>query len=130
VRFLLDTHIVLSILRGQLRQEFPALERMLANEGTQTFVSVASLWEIAIKTRLGKLDPGLPLDGIARNLEAGRIEVLPVTAAHATAALSQEPITRDPFDRMLLSVCAIETLKLLTIDRALVAHPLAARAHQ
>jgi PIN domain nuclease of toxin-antitoxin system len=47
--------------------------------------------------------------------------------SHALASVEPEPATRDPFDRMLVAQCQIEGLRLLTIDRALVSHPLAAK---
>jgi PIN domain nuclease of toxin-antitoxin system len=88
-------------------------------------VSAASLWETAIKTRLGKLDPGMPLSDIAGYLEAVGLSILAVEARHALATADPEPPTRDPFDRLLLAQCQVEGLRLATIDRALLDHPLA-----
>jgi PIN domain nuclease of toxin-antitoxin system len=90
-------------------------------------VSVASLWEMAIKSRLGKLDVGLPLHSLPGYLRASGISVLPVTADHAFCAVEPTPPTRDPFDRLLLAVCEVEGLRLVTVDRALSGHPLALR---
>ncbi|ARQ11099.1 PilT domain-containing protein [Rhizobium etli] len=85
----------------------------------QRFVSVASLWEIAIKTRLGKLQPGLPL-------ETG-LTILPVDVPHVITAANPEPEARYPCDRLLLAQCKVEGLQLATVDRLLVGHPLALR---
>ena len=63
MRLLLDTHFVLALLRRELVEKFPRLTDALSEKNAPV-VSVASLWEIAIKTRLGKLDPGLPLEEI------------------------------------------------------------------
>jgi len=52
---------------------------------------------------------------------------VPVDERHALAAVDPEPATRDPFDRMLLAQCQIEGLRLVTIDRSLVSHSLAAK---
>jgi len=92
------------------------------------FVSVASLWEIAIKTRLGKLNPGVPLSEMRDILEDGKLTILPIDVAHVIATIEPEPPTRDPFDRLLLAQCAVEGLKLVTVDRALVDHHLAFRS--
>ena len=82
------------------------------------YVSAASVWELAIKVRLGKIDVDLEafVAGIGNN---GFLD-LPVTAAHA-AAVSQLPMHHnDPFDRLLVAQALAETLKLVTADQALL----------
>jgi PIN domain nuclease of toxin-antitoxin system len=54
--------------------------------------------------------------------------VLPIVTAHVIAHVAPEPPTRDPFDRLLLAQCKTEARRLVTIDRALVDHPLAAKS--
>lgn len=125
LRLLLDTHIVLAIVQKELKERFPAVERRLAESGTEAFVSVASLWEIAIKTRLGKLAPRLPVDVIPDYLTASGLVFLLVDIPHVIAEVQPETDTRDPFDRLLLAQCQVEGLQLVTIDRALTDHPLA-----
>jgi PIN domain nuclease of toxin-antitoxin system len=88
---------------------------------------VASIWEIAIKHRIGKLSISFNLSRLPRILEDIGIAVLDIEPKHALADIGIEPITKDPFDRLLLGVCAAEGMKLLTIDKALVDHPLAWR---
>ena len=124
MRILLDTQIVLKLLRGTIGAEHPGLAGSLVEAATEAYASVASLWEIAMKTRLGKLDPGMPLSDIAGYMEAVRLTVLPITTAHVVAAAEPEPDTRDPFDRLLLGVCQEENLRLATIDRVLREHRL------
>lgn len=82
------------------------------------------MWEIAIKARLGKLAPGMPLDDLASYFESVGIDILPIDRRHAVAWVDPEPATRDPFDRMLLAQCRVENLQLVTLDRALASHPL------
>ena len=60
-------------------------------------------------------------------LEDGRLTILRIDVPHVTALVLPEPPTRDPFDRLLLAQCQTEGLQLVTIDRALVEHPLAFR---
>lgn len=126
-RLLLDTHIVLALLRRNFDQQFPDISKHFAVGDVTGFVSVATLWEIAIKSRLGKLDTGMPLSDIPTNLSSGRLEILGIDVAHVIQSLDPEPPTRDPFDRLLLAQCHMEGLKLITVDRALVDHPLAFR---
>ncbi len=125
MRVLLDTHIVLSLLQRSLAKQYPNIASRLTDPATIGFVSVASLWETAIKTRLGKLDPGMPLEDIVGYIAAIGLSILPVNASHVINAADPEPPTRDAFDRLLLSQCSVEKLVLATIDPALVDHPLA-----
>lgn len=125
MKVLLDTHIMLSMIRQEFPQRYPALARRLSEPAMTSFVSVVSVWEVAIKTRLGKLDPGLPLDEIAGYLEAMGLTILPMEATHAIALVDPLPATRDPFDRLLLAKCQVENLVLATVDRELREHPLA-----
>lgn len=126
MRLLLDTHVVLALLRKTAAAQFPEISRRLADPQTTAVISVASLWETAIKTRLGKLDPGLPLDEIADYLEASGFSILPITARHAVVAADP----RDPFDRLLLAQCQVEGMQLVTVDRVLLQHPLALSIRQ
>ncbi|MBP1844691.1 PIN domain nuclease of toxin-antitoxin system [Rhizobium petrolearium] len=125
MRLLLDTHIVLAFLRREFDRQFPEIHRFFSNSSATGFVSVASLWEIAIKSRLGKLDPGMPLEDIPTILEEADLTILLIDIPHVTTAAEPGPETRDPFDRLLLAQCQVEGLLLVTIDRALVGHHLA-----
>ena len=127
MRVLLDTHMVIAIVQRKLADRFPDVQRVLLDATTEGFVSVASLWEIAIKTRLGKLQPGLTLDVIPAYLQGTGLTILPIDIAHVITAADPEPETRDPFDRLLLAQCKVEGLQLATVDRLLVDHPLALR---
>lgn len=125
---LLDSHIVLITLGFVDIVLSPAVRRELAQPDGM-YVSVASVWEIAIKYRLGKLGLSVSPAYIPDLLRRLNIEVLPVSAHHATIAVGPEPTTKDPFDRLLLGVCAAEGMRLLTLDRELVTHPLAWRGN-
>ncbi len=127
VSCLLDTHVVISVLRDRLQRQFPVVHGLLGSASFSGFVSVASLWEIAIKSRLGKLDPGVPLERMQSILEGGRLTILRVDVPHVITLVLPEPPTRDPFDRLLLAQAQVEGLQLVTIDRALIDHPLAFR---
>ena len=124
MRLLLDTHIFIGLSKATLAHAHPKLHQAVTLAETETFFSVASIWEIAIKTRLAKLDAGLPPHKIAEFCHGLGMKVLPISAAHASAELAHEPETRDPFDRLLLAQCQVEGLLLATFDRALASHPL------
>jgi PIN domain nuclease of toxin-antitoxin system len=127
VKILLDTHFVLATAGQILKDRAPDLCLLLQRDDVDAWVSVASLWEIAIKTRLGKLAPPAPLTDLENILTTGDVAVAPVETRHAFAVVHPEPATRDPFDRLLLGVCATEGMRLATLDRALTDHPLAFR---
>jgi PIN domain nuclease of toxin-antitoxin system len=125
MRVLLDTQVALGLLRRSLTKQYPEIARRLAEPSTLGFVSVASLWETAIKTRLGKLNPGMPLQDIAEYFAALGLAILPIETSHVIVTADPEPETGDPFDRLLLAQCQVENLRLVTVDRALVHHRLA-----
>jgi PIN domain nuclease of toxin-antitoxin system len=126
VRLLLDTHILLALLKETLSTVAPAMAAAQAQPGVDVSVSACSLREIGIKTRLGKLEPGLALDHLPHAIDAMGFSVLPITASHALAAVEPVPPTRDPFDRLLLAQCIVEGRRLVTRDHALAGHPFAA----
>jgi PIN domain nuclease of toxin-antitoxin system len=124
--FLLDTHIVLAVL-GQGSVVIPQTMKNALSENTASFVSVATIWEIAIKSRLGKIDLTMHVPKVPLALEELNIRLKPVETSHALAVIGVDSSTKDPFDRLLLGVCAAEGMKLVTLDRVLAQHPLAWR---
>jgi PIN domain nuclease of toxin-antitoxin system len=127
VRLLLDTHIVLAVLAQRTETFAPDVRRLLGEPANEFVVSVASLWEIAIKSRLGKLHLTPRLHTLPEVIGGIGIELLAINEHHVLAAVEPEPLTRDPFDRLLLAQCQVEGLRLVTIDRALVSHAMAAK---
>ena len=125
MRFLLDTNILIALARRTLSDIDPKIDSALLAPENISFASAASFWEIAIKTRLGKLKPGVPLDQMAGYYQAMGLNLLAIDHRHAVTSIEPEPATRDPFDRLLLAQCKVENLRLVTIDRALSVHPLA-----
>ncbi len=127
MRLLLDTNILIAITHRRLAELSKAFSSVVHAKENSAFASAASIWEIAIKTRLGKLDPLLPLDKVPAYFQSVGIDLLVVDHRHAVAPVHPEPATRDPFDRLLPAQCQVEGLRLVTRDRVLAAHPLAWR---
>lgn len=115
MRLLLDTHIYLWAVAGSPLLK-PATRRLI-EEADEVHVSAASLWEIAIKARLGKLDAD-PHELAAAIEPSGFIE-LPVRASHAAGVGNLETHHNDPFDRLLLAQALAEPLRLVTADAVL-----------
>jgi PIN domain nuclease of toxin-antitoxin system len=113
-RLLLDTHIFLW-WRGEPSKIAPAVRSRIAT-ADEVFVSVASAWEAAIKSALGRLD--LP-DSMEAGVLASGFEKLLITFAHAKQAAALPLHHRDPFDRMLIAQAQADDLTLVTHDHLL-----------
>lgn len=127
MRLLLDTNILIPIANGAVSTLRHEMEAVLRAPGSTLFVSVAGLWEIAIKFRLGKLQLAVPPAALPAVFEEFGLTVLEVRVAHVLADVDPLPDTRDPFDQLLLGICASEDMRLVTTDRILRDHPLAWR---
>jgi PIN domain nuclease of toxin-antitoxin system len=126
-QFLLDTHIILAVVEER-DYELPArIRERIFDKQTQACVSVLSLWELATKSRVGKLILKTPLSGWPDALLLAGAHLLDIEFSHVVADIGSEPLTKDPFDRLLLGICAAEGMKLITLDRVLAEHPLAWR---
>lgn len=127
MRLLLDSNVVVPIASKE-REKLGAQVNLLLNTGANDiFVSAASLWEIAIKTRLGRLPLMAPLQQLPITISALGYAILDIDQLHAIEELFDQPATNDPFDRMLLAQCQVEGMRLVTTDRVLMQHPLAWR---
>lgn len=115
MRLLLDTNALLWALTDSPRID-PVRELLLADE-TEVFVSAVSWWEIAIKTRIGKLDANLPETRAAAR-DSGFTE-LPLLGAHAEVLATLPRHHNDPFDHMLVAQAIAEPMRLVTGDETL-----------
>lgn len=125
IRLLLDTHFLIALTTRTVTARFPHVDRLIRSPDNRVFVSVASRWEVAIKTRLGKLDPGMSLDDLVGYCNACGLGLIAIDHRHVLVAIEPVPATKDPFDRLLLAQCRVEDMRLVTQDHALVCHPLA-----
>jgi PIN domain nuclease of toxin-antitoxin system len=116
MRLLLDTQVALWWLTASPRLSKPSRELIA---GSPCAVSVASIWEVDLKHRRGKLS--IPARRFRDEMQAAGAVILAVTDAHVIAAALLPEQHTDPFDRLLLNVAAAEHLVLLTADAALLA---------
>ena len=119
---LLDTYLLLWAAAGN--EQIPdQVRKRLVDEQVQPLFSAASIWEVVIKSALGrddfKVNPALLRRGL---LENGYQE-LPITSAHALAVSQLPDHHRDPFDRILAAQANEEGVELLTADVTLAAYP-------
>ena len=127
MRLLLDTHFAIALCEDYTSgmAEPGILEAAL--QAGELHVSVVSLWEVAIKSRLGKLQLLLRPERWPEAFAVAKMPILNINVSHVLADVRPRPTTKDPFDLLLLGICAAEGMQFVTKDRALADHPLAWR---
>ena len=120
MRFLLDTQLIVWGADDPGRVPRDAREAIVAAE--RLCFSVASLWEVSIKVARGRSGIRTDPRDLRDQLLAAGYEELPVVAPHAFGVLDLPPHHGDPFDRLLVAQARVESLILLTADRALEAY--------
>jgi PIN domain nuclease of toxin-antitoxin system len=111
-RLLVDTHVVLWWLTNDPSLS-PTARSHIADPENEPLVSVASLWEIAIKRSLGKLSAP---DDLSERISDEGCSWLTLTASHAREVRRVPVHHRDPFDRLLVAQALIERLPIITAD--------------
>jgi PIN domain nuclease of toxin-antitoxin system len=119
--FLIDTHVLLWLDDASARLSEHILG-LLRDPRHTVYCSAASLWEIAIKQSLNKLEVKGALPAM---LERYGITELPVTARYAELTRTLPMHHRDPFDRMLVAQAMAENLVLVSADRQMLAYEVA-----
>ena len=119
---LLDTHTLLWFLTNDASLSVRA-RQAIEDPANAKQVSAASLWEVAIKSGLGKLNLPAPYDEVfPRQLELNGFELVPITPAHCITLVALPLHHRDPFDRILVAQAKTEGLTLVTDDGKLRAY--------
>jgi PIN domain nuclease of toxin-antitoxin system len=116
VKILLDTHILLWWMADDRHLPRPA--RLAIEDPTnRIFVSIASLWETAIKFSLKRVvaDP----EALREAAERDGFSLLPIEARHCSAVARLPHHHSDPFDRLLVAQALVEPMRLLTHDSQL-----------
>ena len=123
MRVLLDSHTLLWDAMGDERLP-EAVRRLIDDPRTRLVLSVATTWELTIKSMAGRLRlpeaPGPYFDGLVRD---ARFEVLPVEQRHVAALPELPAIHDDPFDRMLIAQALVEDLDLVSGDERIRRYP-------
>lgn len=120
--YLLDTHTLIWFLENDPR--LPSATRIQIETTPTIFVSIVSLWEIAIKANIGKLDLSFPFSTIAPNLISSGITELPITFQDLEIYLSLPLHHRDPFDRILIAQAMNHALTFISQDTQMDAYPI------
>ena len=120
MKALLDTHILL--WAAEDCAQLPAAARALVGDPlNELWFSAASIWEVQIKTAIGRPDFQVDALQLRRRLLTGGAHELPITGGHAADVVHLPPLHKDPFDRMLIAQARGEGLTLVTHDEAVAA---------
>lgn len=119
MKILLDTNAFLWAITEDARLRKPQREAFM-DESNGLYLSVASIWEILIKTGLGKLPlptPAAPY--VQKQMERNRIVSLGIQPHHLAELENLPPLHRDPFDRMLIAQAKADGMPLMTGDKTM-----------
>lgn len=113
--YLLDTHALLWFLSGDERISTKS-RKAISDPNNRCFISIASLWEMAIKMNIGKLDLLFDLKELVSNLSKNNIEILPIAFEHILGTMELEDHHRDPFDRIIIAQAKFERMTVISKD--------------
>ncbi|MES2765614.1 MAG: type II toxin-antitoxin system VapC family toxin [Bacteroidota bacterium] len=123
MKLLLDTQVLIWIFGQQEKLSAQAVE-FIQDKNNELFVSIVSLWEIAIKIKLGKLNLPVELSQFIADVTANDIEILNIETSHLLHLTSLPLHHRDPFDRLIISQGMVEKLRFISSDKAFVLYPI------
>jgi PIN domain nuclease of toxin-antitoxin system len=95
---------------------------LIASAENEKFASVASLWEIAIKSRQNRAEFDVDAEALRQNLLANGCEELPIHSSHVLFTSRLPAIHKDPFDRLLVAQALVENMTLLTTDAVVASY--------
>ncbi|HCS21954.1 MAG TPA: PIN domain nuclease [Bacteroidetes bacterium] len=115
MNYLLDTHTFLWFLDGSNNLSMKA-RTSIENPENSKFISIASIWEIAIKMNLGKLKLDFKLEDLKEEIIRSNFEILPLDFEHLIELSNLEVIHNDPFDRIIISQAIAEKQTIISKD--------------
>lgn len=122
MKLLLDTQLLLWAA-GEPERLSAAAKKLISNPKNELLFSAASLWEIAIKSALGRDDFRVEPRVLRRGLLDNGYSELPITSEHAVQIDALPSLHNDPFDRILLAQAMTEGVTLVTADAVLARYP-------
>lgn len=122
MKLLLDTQVLLWAA-GQPDRLSASAQKLVDDPRHEVLFSAASLWEIAIKSTLGRDDFHVEPRLLRRGLLDNGYAELAITSEHAVSIDTLPPLHKDPFDRLLLAQALTEGITLLTADAQLARYP-------
>jgi len=116
MKLLLDTHTLLWFIAGSASLSAYA-QSLIEDTTNEKYVSIANIWETAIKVSIGKMSLSAPFDVLfPHQLEINGFELLPVKVEHTSVITTLPFHHRDPFDRLLIAQAIEEKMTLVSVD--------------
>jgi PIN domain nuclease of toxin-antitoxin system len=115
MNILLDTHTFIWFFNGDEQLSLKA-KKLIEDSKTKKFVSIASLWEVAIKIGLKKLYFDGDTREVSELIEKNGFQILQISVDHTVAYETLELVHRDPFDRILIAQALVEKMTIITKD--------------
>jgi PIN domain nuclease of toxin-antitoxin system len=123
MKLLLDTHAFLWFIEGNQNLSLTA-QNAIKSPTNQRYLSIASLWEIAIKVSIGKLEIGMPLTELVnREVYGNAIEMLEIHSHHLDTLAGLPFHHKDPFDRLIIAQGLTENIAIITKDGLFANYP-------
>ncbi|MEH2443518.1 type II toxin-antitoxin system VapC family toxin [Nostoc sp.] len=123
MKLLLDTHLIIWSA-GNPEKLSQRVRNLLIDTNNFWLVSMASVWELQIKSQLGKLNLGSSLPNfIETQQRVNNLQILPIELTHIYALEALPSYHRDPFDRILIAQAIVEKMPLLSVDIVFDAYP-------
>jgi PIN domain nuclease of toxin-antitoxin system len=123
MKLLLDTHAFLWFIEGNQNLSLTA-KNAIESPTNQRYLSIASLWEIAIKVSIGKLEIGMTLtELVKREVYGNAIDLLEIQSQHLDTLAALPFHHKDPFDRLILSQGLTEKIPIVTKDGLFANYP-------
>ncbi len=123
MNFLIDTHVLIWFITDHTNLP-KQIKVNIENTDNTCLCSFASIWEIAIKHSIGKLELNFSVNELIKITEDSLIELLPIKLEHITKSTALPLHHRNPFDRLLIAQAQSENLTLISKDAAFAAYDL------
>jgi PIN domain nuclease of toxin-antitoxin system len=115
MNYLLDTHTFLWFIEGSSNLSKKA-RSAIENSQNKNYISIASIWEMAIKLSIGRLKLDVDIEDLKQEILKNNFEILPLDFEHIIKLTSLDVIHKDPFDRILISQAIFEGLIIISKD--------------
>ena len=124
MKFLLDTHTFIWYVTNNQKLSLPA--QQLINDGNnEVLLSIASIWEMAIKHSIGKLSFELPFEiFISQQLAVNNFDLLNIEVNYLNVVANLPLHHRDPFDRLIIAQAMVERIPVVGIDEIFDSYPI------
>jgi PIN domain nuclease of toxin-antitoxin system len=122
MRVLIDTHTFLWFINDN--SDLSSSAKDILESDSDVLLSIASIWEIAIKLSIGKLSlPAKFSEFIPEQIQINQIDILPIEVIHLEAVSSLPLYHRDPFDRLLIAQGISEQVSIISADKVFDLYP-------